>query len=146
CGVACAAAMSPASPVTIACSSGNRSPTPRAPSFGSRWARSTSAPCWRCRPSGALTSTARSSGSSPRLPLHCDELVVTTELRRHSRESIAEIARNCLASSHIDRSAYFYDVDRLDERLEHLAAAFPPTTLHAVAIKTQPSLEVLRAI
>src|SRR5690606_25452521 len=29
---------------------------------------------------------------------------------------------------------------------EHLAAAFPPTTLHAVAIKTQPSLEVLRAI
>lgn len=71
---------------------------------------------------------------------------MTASLRRHSRQSIADIARDFLSASRIDRSAYFYDLDHLEERLDHLRAAFPPSTLHAVAIKTQPSLEVLRAI
>jgi diaminopimelate decarboxylase len=40
----------------------------------------------------------------------------------------------------------FHDLDRLDARLAALRAAFPADTLHAVAVKANPLLGVLRAV
>jgi diaminopimelate decarboxylase len=68
------------------------------------------------------------------------------ELRRHDRTLIANVVRQYLQEHDIERSAYFYDLGLLAERLRHLEAVFPPDTLHAVAIKSQPGGAALAAI
>jgi diaminopimelate decarboxylase len=40
----------------------------------------------------------------------------------------------------------FFDLSRLQNLLDRLKAAFPPTTLHAVAVKANPTVEILRQI
>jgi diaminopimelate decarboxylase len=45
-----------------------------------------------------------------------------------------------------DDLVVFYNLSRLDERLEALRRAFPRTTLHAVAVKANPTVEVLKHI
>lgn len=42
------------------------------------------------------------------------------------------------------RAAMFHDLERLDARLDELIAAFPPGTLHAIAIKANPIVALLR--
>jgi diaminopimelate decarboxylase len=45
-----------------------------------------------------------------------------------------------------DRTMVFYDLSRLDNTLGRLKAAFPPTALHAVAVKANPTVEILKRI
>lgn len=45
-----------------------------------------------------------------------------------------------------DDAVVFYDLTRLDSALDALRNAFPPTTLHAVAVKANPTVEVLSRI
>jgi diaminopimelate decarboxylase len=45
-----------------------------------------------------------------------------------------------------DETVVFYDLSRLDLALDALKRAFPPTALHAVAVKANPLVEVLRRI
>jgi len=45
-----------------------------------------------------------------------------------------------------DDSAVFYNLSRLDETLDCLKASFPPTTLHALAVKANPLIEILKRI
>ena len=40
----------------------------------------------------------------------------------------------------------FYNLSRLDELLKDLKSAFPATTLHAVAVKANPTVEILKRI
>ncbi|MHB1002120.1 MAG: type III PLP-dependent enzyme domain-containing protein [Armatimonadota bacterium] len=47
---------------------------------------------------------------------------------------------------HYDDTTVFYDLSRLDSILATLRASFPPTTLHAVAVKANPIVEILRRI
>lgn len=44
------------------------------------------------------------------------------------------------------KAALFHDLDGLRGRIEALQQAFPPSALHAIAIKANPLIEVLRAI
>lgn len=44
------------------------------------------------------------------------------------------------------KAALFHDLDALEGRIADLVAAFPPGTLHAIAIKANPVIEVLRTI
>lgn len=44
------------------------------------------------------------------------------------------------------RSLLFHDLDRLEGRLADLRSAFPPDALHAVAIKANPLVELLRIV
>ena len=44
------------------------------------------------------------------------------------------------------RAALFHDLDRLDARVDELVAACPPATLHAVAIKANPLVSLLRRL
>jgi diaminopimelate decarboxylase len=45
----------------------------------------------------------------------------------------------------VEPAALFHDLGRMRGRLARLGAAFPPGTLHALAIKANPLVEVLRA-
>jgi diaminopimelate decarboxylase len=45
-----------------------------------------------------------------------------------------------------DDAVIFYNLSRLDEVLDSLRIAFPPSTLHAVAVKANPTVEVLKRI
>lgn len=54
------------------------------------------------------------------------------------------LAEGVLGSS--DDAVVFYDLSRLDWVLDILKAAFPLTTLHAVAVKANPTLEILKRI
>ncbi len=45
-----------------------------------------------------------------------------------------------------DPAVIFHDLAQMRARLERVRAAFPPGTLHAVAIKANPLVEVLRAL
>ena len=45
-----------------------------------------------------------------------------------------------------DTVAIFVDMSIIDDRLDRLNAAFPPDTLHAVAVKTHPLAAVLRHV
>lgn len=45
-----------------------------------------------------------------------------------------------------DHAVVFYDFDVLDNRLDYLEQAFPPETLHAVAMKSNPLFQVLQHI
>lgn len=44
------------------------------------------------------------------------------------------------------RAALFHDLDRLDARVDELIAAFPSDTLHAVAIKANPLIAILKRL
>ncbi len=70
-------------------------------------------------------------------------------MNRLTATDCAEIYRWATAKrllNRADASAIFFDFDLLDERLDHLATTFPKNTLHAVAIKSNPLLEVLKHI
>lgn len=43
-----------------------------------------------------------------------------------------------------DSATYFYSLDQLDSRLEHLSQVFPKGVRHAIAIKTNPLLSILQ--
>lgn len=43
-----------------------------------------------------------------------------------------------------DSAVYFYSLDQLDSRLEHLRQVFPEGVKHAIAIKTNPLLSILK--
>jgi len=44
------------------------------------------------------------------------------------------------------RAALFHDLDRIEARLAELTAAFPPDTLHAVAIKANPLVALIERV
>lgn len=44
------------------------------------------------------------------------------------------------------RAALFHDLDRLERRLAELQRVFPPDTVHGVAIKANPLVELLRVV
>jgi diaminopimelate decarboxylase len=70
-------------------------------------------------------------------------------LARPSAAEIAADVRSLLAAGHLgpDTPAVLvHDLDRLIERLDALERAFPAGTLHAVAVKAQPLVEVLRVV
>ena len=54
------------------------------------------------------------------------------------------ISKGILSNS--DDALVFYDLSRLDGMLDALRTAFPSTALHAVAIKANPTVEVLKRI
>lgn len=65
-----------------------------------------------------------------------------------ARSPVADVAR-VLAMDGLPtgwRSLLFHDLDRLEGRLSDLRAAFPPDALHAVAIKANPLVELLRIV
>lgn len=64
---------------------------------------------------------------------------------RISAETATEFLR--LADSHLDdeKSVVFHDLGRMRSRIGHLQAEFPENALHALAIKANPLIEVLRA-
>lgn len=45
-----------------------------------------------------------------------------------------------------DSAIYFYSLDQLDSRLEHLSQIFPANVQHAIAIKTNPLIRILEHI
>src|ERR1700756_2614488 len=45
-----------------------------------------------------------------------------------------------------DDAGVFYDLSRLDDVLDALRTSFPPTTLHAVAVKANQTVEILKRI
>jgi diaminopimelate decarboxylase len=68
--------------------------------------------------------------------------------RRISIDEASAMVRSALREQllHNARSAIFHDLGLMRARIEALQAAFPSNTLHAVAIKANPLLEVLRAV
>ena len=63
-----------------------------------------------------------------------------------SREHIAETTRQALQQGLIreeDTAVLFQDLDYLASRIAYLQSCFPPTTLHGLAIKSNPLLRIL---
>ncbi len=70
-------------------------------------------------------------------------------LSRYSEADYQSITRNLLLSEKINsetKSIYVYCPEILKNRLDHIKYVFPEGTLHAVAIKSNSHLEVLREI
>lgn len=70
-------------------------------------------------------------------------------LKKHRAEDIHDIYRAALAArlfSHDDKAILFYDTDLLDNRLDILERQFPEQVMHAIAVKTHSSPEVLAHI
>ena len=68
-------------------------------------------------------------------------------LRRPSGDLVRRVADAALASDLVEPdlgAVVFHDLDLLDARLDELTAAFPAGTLHAVAIKANALVAVLR--
>lgn len=64
----------------------------------------------------------------------------------HAMQGVVEQA---LAMGHLDDrdpAAIFHDLDRLDARLDAIQRAFPDRTLHAIAIKANPVIALLRQV
>lgn len=59
---------------------------------------------------------------------------------------VLERARRQAAWGPDVKAAVFHDLDRLEARLSELRRAFPADTLHAVAIKANPLVELLRVV
>lgn len=57
---------------------------------------------------------------------------------------VLELARRTGAWTVSTRAALFHDLDRIEGRLDDLAQAFPQETLHAIAIKANPLIELLK--
>lgn len=64
------------------------------------------------------------------------------------RSPVSDVARVLAMGGLPDdaRAAIFHDLDRLEGRLADLHAAFPPHTLHAVAVKANPLVSLLRVV
>ncbi|TSA25128.1 MAG: diaminopimelate decarboxylase [Bacteroidetes bacterium] len=63
-----------------------------------------------------------------------------------SRHHIAEVTRQALQEGLIreeDTAVLFQDLDYLAARIAYLTSCFPPTTLHGLAIKSNPLLRIL---
>lgn len=60
---------------------------------------------------------------------------------------VAEVFRKALGGGilvpHSDTAVVFYDMSHIGEQLAGLTASFPPTTLHAVAVKANPLRRIL---
>ena len=59
------------------------------------------------------------------------------------------VVERALAMGHLDDrdpAAIFHDLDRLDDRLSAIQGAFPARTLHAIAIKANPVIALLRQV
>ncbi len=72
---------------------------------------------------------------------------MTSWLERESHEHIATVTQNALTVGLVqsaDRSCAFHNLSRLKRRIAQLRGAFPPQSLHAIAIKANPLVEVLR--
>jgi diaminopimelate decarboxylase len=68
---------------------------------------------------------------------------------RTSPEHAATVLRRAIDAGHFDgdtNAALFHDLGRVRARLAELSALFPPGALHAVAIKANPLVELLRAL
>jgi len=69
---------------------------------------------------------------------------------RITEHEISTVFQNVLKNNTFkpeqDTAAIFYDLDFLDERLTDLSRHFPKNSLHAVAMKANPLLSVLRRI
>lgn len=67
-----------------------------------------------------------------------------------NRESCSRVLMRALADRHIlreeDTALMFYDLTGLKHRLAELTAAFPESALHAVAVKANPLVRILRVI
>ncbi|MFT5994322.1 MAG: diaminopimelate decarboxylase, partial [Bradymonadia bacterium] len=57
---------------------------------------------------------------------------------------VLSLARDAGAWDESSRSAIFHDLDRLEGRLHELISAFPADTMHGVAVKANPLVELLR--
>ena len=69
--------------------------------------------------------------------------------RRPTDEAIARVVTDARTQGLIgerDTAVVFHDLDLLEARLDELAAAFPAGTVHAIAMKANPLVEVLRVI
>ena len=66
---------------------------------------------------------------------------------RISSEQAGKMLRTAIASDLVsaDRAVVFHDLGRMRRRIARLRDAFPATALHALAIKANPLIEVLRA-
>ena len=68
------------------------------------------------------------------------------------RSPVADVSRVLAAAraagawNEGSRAVVFHDLDRLEGRLGDLRSAFPPDALHAVAIKANPVVELLRVV
>jgi diaminopimelate decarboxylase len=74
---------------------------------------------------------------------------VSAWTERVSLEEASRALRVALAAGLLDPgtpAAVFHDLARVRARLEELRTRFPPSALHAVAIKANPLVEVLRAV
>lgn len=58
-------------------------------------------------------------------------------------ENVYQWAKNKHLIEAEDSSVYFYSLDQLDTRLEHLNRVFPKGVKHAIAIKTNPLIAIL---
>ncbi|MEO0602757.1 MAG: diaminopimelate decarboxylase [Myxococcota bacterium] len=64
-------------------------------------------------------------------------------------DAVADViarARTSGAWTETSRAVLFHDLDRLEARVDELVASFPDQTLHAVAIKANPLVELLRVV
>jgi diaminopimelate decarboxylase len=71
-------------------------------------------------------------------------------LSRLTGESISIIFRRALEENNLisdgDTAIIFYDLSYLTERINNLISLFPETTLHAIAVKANPLVNVLKKI
>ena len=67
---------------------------------------------------------------------------------RIANEEAGQMLRAAIAKGLLDGAGavLFHDLGRMRRRIARLQAAFPPTALHAIAIKANPLVEVLRAV
>ncbi len=69
---------------------------------------------------------------------------------RLSDDKVSQVFHRALSQSGLvteeDTSVIFYDLSFMEERIKDLVALFPPTTLHAVAVKANPLVRVLKLI
>ena len=70
-------------------------------------------------------------------------------LDRLSARDVSNVLSNAIASGitgSADDAAIFYSLSQLDATLHALSVAFPSTALHAVAVKANPVVEILKRI
>ena len=64
-------------------------------------------------------------------------------------DDASSVLRRALAAGHVSEgtpAALFHDLGRVRARIAELGACFPEGTLHAVAVKANPVVEILRAL
>ncbi len=68
-------------------------------------------------------------------------------LARIQSQEMSEVLQKAIQQrllSDEDTSIIFYDLSRLTRKLQHLREVFPPSTLHAVAVKANPLTAILK--